>query len=54
MRVEALDQKGANNKNTAVCASDKFALKFHLSVGNRHNEPEGRKLIESLNAEVAQ
>jgi transposase len=29
-------------------------LKFHLSAGNRHDAPEGRKLIESLNAEVAQ
>ena len=37
-----------------MCASDKFALKFHLSAGNRHDAPEGRKLIESLNSEVAQ
>ena len=32
----------------AVCASEKFVLKFQLSAGNRHNAPEGRKLIESL------
>ena len=38
----------------AVCTSDKFALKFHLSAGNCHDAPEGRKLIKQLNAEVAQ
>ena len=28
--------------------SEKFALKIQLSAGNRHDAPEGRKLIESL------
>ena len=45
MRVEALDQKGANNKNTCSLCFSKFALKFHLFTGNRHNAPEGRKFI---------
>ncbi len=36
----------------AVCASEKFALKFHLSAGNRHDAPEDRKLIESLGSRV--
>ncbi len=36
----------------AVCASEKFALEFHLSAGNRYDAPEGRKLIESLGSEA--
>ncbi len=47
-------KRGLTTKIHEVCASDKFALKFHLSAANRHDAPEGRKLIESLNAEVAQ
>ena len=47
-------KRGLTTKIHAVCASDKFALKFHLSAGNRHDAPEGRKLIEPLTAEVAQ
>ena len=46
-------KSGLTTKIHAVCASDKFALKFHLSAENRHDAPEGRKLIDSLNAEVA-
>ena len=32
--------------------SEKFALKFTLSAGNRHDAPEGRKLIESLGSKA--
>lgn len=31
-----------------ICATEKFAFKFHLSAGNHHDAPEGRKLIETL------
>ena len=32
----------------AVCASERFVLKFQLSAENRHDAPKGRNLIESL------
>lgn len=28
-------------------------MKFNLSAGNRHDAPEGRKLIKSINSKVA-
>ena len=31
-----------------VCATEKFVFGFHLSAGNRHDAPEGRKLFETL------
>ena len=36
----------------AVCSSEKFALKIQLSAGNCYDAPEGRKLIESINAKT--
>ena len=39
---------GLTTKRHASCASEKFALKFHLSAGNCHDAPEGRKLIGSI------
>ena len=32
----------------AVCVPERFVLKFQLSAGSRHDAPEGRRLIESL------
>lgn len=29
------------------CASEQYAFVFHLSAGNNHDAPEGRKLIET-------
>ena len=36
-----------------MCVSEKFALRFNLSAGNRHDAPEGRKLIKSIDSKVA-
>ena len=33
-----------------MCVSEKFALRFNLSAGNRHDAPEGRKLIKSIDS----
>ncbi len=41
-------KRGLTTKIHAVCASEKFALKFHLSAGTCHDAPEGGKLIEML------
>ena len=30
------------------CAFDRYAFVFHLSPGNHHDAPEGRKLIETV------
>lgn len=35
-----------------MCVSEKFALRFNLSAGNRHDAPEGRKLIKSIDSNV--
>ena len=43
---------GLTTKIHAVCTSEKFALKIQLSAGNRHDTPEGRKLIESLSSKA--
>ena len=43
-----LAKRGLTTKIHAVCVSERFVLKFQLSAGNRHDAPEGRKLIESL------
>ena len=36
----------------AVCMSEKFVLKIKLSARKRHDAPEGRKLIESLDCKT--
>lgn len=33
------------------CAFDRYAFVFHLSPGNHHDAPEGRKLIETIYSE---
>ena len=33
------------------CASEQYAFVFHLSAGNNHDAPEGRKLIETICSE---
>ena len=43
---------GLTTKTHAICASEKFALKFHLSAGNCHDAPEGRKLIGSIGFKI--
>ncbi len=48
MRVEALDQKEANNENTRSLHVGKICFKISPCSGNRHDPPEGRKLMESL------
>ena len=48
MRVEALDQKEANNENTRSLHVGKICFKISPCSGNRHDPPEGRKHIESL------
>lgn len=30
------------------CASNRYAFGFHLSSGNNHDAPEGRKFIETI------
>ena len=52
MRVEVLYQKGLTTKIHSVCTSERFVLKFQLSVGNSHDAPEGRTLIESIGSKV--
>ena len=33
------------------CVSERYAFAFHLSPGNNHDAPEGRKLIEAIYSE---
>ena len=47
-----LFKRGLITKIHAVCSSEKFALKIQLSAGNCYDVPEGRKLIESINAKT--
>ena len=30
------------------CASERYPFVFHLSPGNKHDAPEGRKIIETI------
>ena len=30
------------------CASERYPFVFHLSTGNKHDAPEGRKIIETI------
>ena len=45
-------KKGGTTKIHAACVSEKFALKIQLSAGNRHDAPEGPRLIESFSCKV--
>ena len=44
-------KRGLTTKLHLCCASAKFAFVFHLSPGNNHDAPEGRKLIETIYSE---
>ena len=37
-----------------ICASEKFAVTLHLSPGNNHDAPEGRKLIKTISSNTGQ
>ncbi len=41
-------KRGLTTKIHLCCASDRYAFVFHLSSGNNHDAPEGRKLIETI------
>lgn len=42
---------GLTTKIHLCCASERYAFVFHLSPGNNHDAPEGRKLIETICSE---
>lgn len=44
-------QKGLTTKIHLASTSAKYAMTFHLSAGNKHDAPEGRKLISSIYSE---
>ena len=44
-------KRGLTTKIHLCCASDRYAFVFHLSPGNHHDAPEGRKLIETIYSE---
>ena len=44
-------KRGLTTKLHLCCASDRYAFVFHLSAGNQHDAPEGRKLIETIRSE---
>ena len=44
-------KRGLTTKIHLASTSAEFAMIFHLSAGNRHDAPEGRKLIESIYSE---
>ncbi len=44
--------KGVNDENTCSLCVRENSLKIQLSAGNRHDAPEGRRLIESLRSKA--
>ena len=42
---------GLTTKLHLCCASERYAFVFHLSAGNCHDAPQGRKLIETIYSE---
>ncbi|GHT46752.1 hypothetical protein FACS189454_08380 [Planctomycetales bacterium] len=42
---------GWNTKIRLVAANEQTAIKFHLSGGDKHDSPEGRKMVTSLSDE---
>ncbi len=52
MKSIGRSKKGGTTKIHAACVSEKFALKIQLSAGNRHDAPEGPRLIESFSCKV--
>ena len=44
-------KRGLTTKLHLCCTSEKYAFVFHLSAGNRHDAPQGRKLIETIYSE---
>ena len=44
-------KRGLTTKIHLCCASERYAFVFHLSAENRHDAPEGRKLIETICSE---
>ena len=45
---------GLTTKIHLCSTSDRFALVFHLSSGNKNDAPEGRKLIQSIYSKTGQ
>ena len=42
---------GLTTKIHLASTSAKYALTFHISAGNKHDAPEGRKLLETIYSE---
>ena len=45
---------GLTTKIHLCSTSDRFALVFHLSAGNKNDAPEGRKLLRSIYSKTGQ